>query len=260
MSRKSDSAGGHGGRSVIERIGISGRDLILEPCAKRVRVYLGGELVADSVRTCLLHERGHLPVYYFPWDDIHTQLLSESDHSTHCPRKGRARYWSVRARDLVAENALWNYPEPIDGCPDISGLAAFYWNRMDAWFEEDEQVFVHPRDPHTRIDVLESSRHVQIRVGGQLIAESRRPVLLFETGLPASYYLPKPDVHMDLLLPSATVTACPYKGRTSMYWTVEAGGVRIEDAAWCYQYPLPEVAKIAGRICFYDEKVELRVM
>ncbi len=240
--------------------GMRGPDIVLEPCAKRVRVFLGGELVADSVRARLLHERGRLPVYYFPWDDIHTQLLSESDHTTYCSRKGWARYWSVRVCDLVAENALWSYPEPVDSCPDISGLAAFYWNRVDAWFEEDEQVFVHPRDPYTRIDVLESSRHVQVFAGGQMIADSRRPVLLFETGLPVRYYLPKLDVRMDFLLPSDSVTACPYKGRTSEYWTVEAGGVRVQDAAWCYQHPLPEVAKIAGRICFYDEKVDVSVV
>lgn len=238
---------------------LSGKDVLLEDCPKWVRVFLGGECVADSRHVKLLHERGHLPVYYFPLADIRRESLVSSDRSSHCPRKGRARYWSVRAGERLAENACWNYPEPLEGCPDIARLAAFDWNAMDAWFEEDEEVFVHPRDPYSRIDVLESSRHVELRAGGRSVADSRRPVLLFETGLPVRYYLPKPDVRMELLTPTDTVSACPYKGTTSRYWTLEAGDGQAPDAAWCYAQPRVEVAGIAGRICFYQERLELLV-
>jgi uncharacterized protein (DUF427 family) len=105
--------------------------LYLEESPKRVRVMFGGEVVADSRHAKLLHEAGPLPVYYFPMEDVRTDLLEESDHTTHCPFKGDASYWSVRAGDRVAENAAWGYPEPIESCPPISGHVAFYWNKMD---------------------------------------------------------------------------------------------------------------------------------
>ncbi|MGH8161892.1 MAG: DUF427 domain-containing protein [Gammaproteobacteria bacterium] len=238
---------------------LSGKDVLAENCTKRVRVFFAGQCVADSRRVRLLHERGHLPVYYFPLEDVRSEFLISSDRTTRCPRKGKARYWSVWAGERLAEAALWNYPQPLQGCPDIGKLAAFDWNSMDAWFEEDEQVFVHPRDPYSRIDVLQGSRHVEVRLGGVSVADSRRPVLLFETGLPVRYYLPKLDVRMALLHPTDTITACPYKGATSRYWTVEAGGKKVEDAAWCYEQPKPEAMAIAGEIAFYGEKMELVV-
>jgi uncharacterized protein (DUF427 family) len=108
--------------------------LYLEDSPRRVRVALGGETVADSRRAKLLHEAGLLPVYYFPEEDVRMDLLEESDHTTHCPFKGDASYWSVKVGDKIAENAAWAYPEPIDSAPPFSGLIAFYWRKMDAWF------------------------------------------------------------------------------------------------------------------------------
>lgn len=238
---------------------LAGKDVLVEDCAKRVRTYFAGECVADSKCIRLMHERDQLPVYYFPLEDVRDELLVPSERTTYCPRKGTARYWSVRVGDRLAADALWSYPQPLETGLAISGLAAFYWNRMDAWFEEDEQVFVHARDPYTRIDVLESSRQVTLRVGGVTVAESRRPILLFETGLPVRYYLPKLDVRMELLSPTNTVTACPYKGETSQYWRVETDGETVEDAAWCYEHPNSGVIGIAGRIGFFAEKMDLLV-
>lgn len=238
---------------------LTGKDLLLDDCAKRVRVFFAGQCVADSTGVRLMHERDHLPVYYFPLQDIRDDLLVPSERTSYCPRKGTARYWSVGIGDRRAEDALWNYREPLENCPDISDLAAFDWNGMDAWFEEDEQVFVHARDPYTRIDVLQSSRQVTLRMGDVTVAESRRPVLLFETGLPVRYYLPKLDVRMALLRPTSTVTACPYKGETSRYWTVATGGESVADAAWCYEHPNPGVIGIAGRVGFFDERLDLFV-
>ena len=108
--------------------------LYLEDSPRWVRVMLGGETVADSKRVKLLHESGHLPVYYFPEEDVRMEFLEESDHTTSCPFKGEALYWSVRAGDKVAENAVWSYPEPIDSAPPIATYLAFYWPMMDAWF------------------------------------------------------------------------------------------------------------------------------
>jgi uncharacterized protein (DUF427 family) len=129
---------------------------------------------------------------------------------------------------------------------------------MDAWFEEDEEVFVHPRDPNKRIDILPSSRHVRVLMNGEVIADSHRPWLLFETSLPTRYYLPKVDVRMDLLEPTGKVTACPYKG-DAQYWSVRAGAELVPDIAWSYQRPIPESIRIAGAVCFYNEKVDIEV-
>jgi uncharacterized protein (DUF427 family) len=232
--------------------------LYFEDSPRRVRVMFGGETIADSKRAKLLHETGHLPVYYFPEEDIRMDLLERSDHTTYCPFKGDASYWSVRVGNRVSENAVWSYPEPIDSAPPLAGYLAFYWNKMDAWYEEDEEVFVHPRDPYHRVDILDSSRHVKVRVNGEVVAETDRPKLLFETGLPTRYYIPREDVKMEMLVASDRITGCPYKGIAS-YWSVEAGGERVEDLIWSYQDPIPEAAKIKGLLAFFNEKVDLEV-
>jgi uncharacterized protein (DUF427 family) len=129
---------------------------------------------------------------------------------------------------------------------------------MDAWYEEEEQVFVHPRDPYHRVDVLESSRHVRVKVAGEVVAETERPMVLFETGLPPRYYMPPEDVHEKVLVASEKTTQCPYKG-TASYYSVEAGGERVEDLVWYYPEPIPEAAKIEGLLCFFNERVDLEV-
>ena len=141
---------------------------------------------------------------------------------------------------------------------ELRSLIRFDWAAMDAWFEEDEQVFTHARDPYTRVDILASSRHVRVEVDGVTIAESTSPRLLFETGLPVRYYLPKPHVRMGLLAPTDTVTHCPYKGKAE-YWSVRTGDDVHEDLAWSYPAPFPESQKIAGLIAFYNDKVDIYV-
>src|SRR5215208_95211 len=232
--------------------------LFFEDSPRRVRVMFGGETVADSRRVKLMHEKGLLPVYYFPEEDVHMDLLEESEHTTHCPFKGDASYWSVRVGDKVAENAVWSYPDPIDSAPQLGGYLAFYWRMMDHWYEEDEEVFVHPRDPYHRVDVLDSSRRVRVLVNGEVVAATDRPKLLFETGLPTRYYIPPEDIRMEKLVPSDTKTQCPYKGVAS-YWSVDAGGERVEDLIWSYQEPIPEASKIKSHLCFFDERVDLEV-
>jgi uncharacterized protein (DUF427 family) len=202
-----------------------------------------------------LREERYLPVYYFPIEDVRTELLEVSDRHTKCPYKGKASYWSVRVGGRVAENAVWSYGEPIPGREELKRYMAFYWDRMDAWFEEDEEVFVHPRDPYHRVDALRSSRHVRIVVAGETVAETERPVLLFETGLPTRYYLPKLDVRLDLLQPTDTTTRCPYKGKAS-YWSVRVGDTVAKDIVWSYPAPIPECPKIENLLCFFNEKVD----
>jgi len=226
-----------------------------EPSPRRVRAVFAGAIVADSTRVLLLREARHVGVYYFPMDDVRTDLLVPTDRHTRCPYKGEASYWSIEVGDRRAENAVWAYEDPLPERTDIKGHVAFYWHKLDQWFEEDEEVFVHPRDPHHRVDACRSSRQVRVVVGGETVAESSHPVLVFETGLPTRYYLPKLDVRLDLLNPTETETGCPYKGR-ARYWTVDAGGRRVEDACWCYTFPTPALTSVATHVAFFQERVD----
>lgn len=231
----------------------------LEPCPRRVRNYVAGVVVADSSRVRTMFETNHLPVYYFPLEDVAHELLVPSEHTSHCPYKGDARYYSVKVGETVRENAVWHYPEPLpDAPPELAGLVAFYWSRMDSWFEEDDEVYVHPRDPYRRVDVLNSSRHVVVQIEGETVADTHRPRLLFETTLPTRYYIPRVDTRMELLEPSETTTRCPYKGMAS-YFSVRLGERLCEDIAWYYPSPIPECSKIENLVCFYNEKVDIYV-
>jgi uncharacterized protein (DUF427 family) len=233
--------------------------ITLEPSPKRVRVAVGDTVIADTTRARLMRESGHMPVYYFPPQDVRMDLLSRTDRSTHCPFKGDASYWSVRLAGQTRENAVWSYERPYDEMAQIAGYLAFYWDAVDHRWEEDEEVFGHPRDPYHRIDVRASSRRVEVVLGGKTVAESRRALFLFETGLVTRYYLPREDVRTELLLPSDTTSICPYKG-TARYWTAEVEGRRFEDIVWAYPEPLPEQPRIKDLLCFFNEKVDaLRV-
>jgi uncharacterized protein (DUF427 family) len=228
----------------------------LETGAKRVRAYLGGELVADTARPVLVWEKPYYPAYYFPLDDVRGELLPDDGEISHSPSRGDGRLFTVRAGGKEARGAALRYDEsPIE---ELRGLIRLDWDSMDAWFEEDEEVFTHPRDPYTRVDILRSSRHVRIEVDGVTVAESTSPTLLFETGLPTRYYLPKTHVRMELLVHTDTVSHCPYKGAAE-WWSVRAGDSVHSDLAWSYRTPLPESAKIAGLVAFYDEKVDVYV-
>jgi uncharacterized protein (DUF427 family) len=227
--------------------------LYLEPTLKRIRVEVGGETIADSRRAMLLHESGLQPIYYFPPEDVRSDVLEASDRHTRCPKKGEASYFTLRVGDRVIENAAWYYPEPLADAPPIKDLIAFYWDRVDRWLEEDEEVIVHPRDPYHRIDILRSDRHVRILLEGQLLADSRRAVALFESNLPPRWYLPREDVTAELE-PTDTLTRCPYKGTAGYY---SAAGVK--DLIWYYEDPLPEAGRIEGLLCFFNEKVDLEL-
>lgn len=230
--------------------------LYLEDSPRRIRVVFGGQAIADSQSTKMLHETGHLPLYYIPEADVRMDLLQATARHTHCPFKGDASYWTVRVGDAVAEHAVWSFPEPLPTAPPLAGHLAFQWNAMDAWFEEDEEIIGHPRDPYHRVDVRRSTRQVVVRVGGKTVAETYRPMLLFETGLRTRYYIPRTDVRNDRLVPSVKQTLCPYKGHAS-YWSVRSESGVADDLAWCYQEPLPEALKVAGYVCFPQEHADV---
>jgi uncharacterized protein (DUF427 family) len=236
-----------------------GRALYLEPTPKRIRVVVGGETIADSRRAMLLHESGHQPIYYFPPEDVRSDVLEPSERHTRCPKKGEASYHTIRAGDNVVEAGAWYYPDPIPSAPpELKGLIAFYFNRMDGWLEEDEPIAVHPRDPYHRVDVLRTDRHVRVSLGGELLAESSAAVALFESNLPPRWYLPLEEVRAELVA-SDTVTHCPYKGQAGYYSVRIAGGVLEKDLVWFYAEPFAEVHRIAGLVCFFNERVDLEL-
>lgn len=232
--------------------------IYFEDSPRRIRARFAGETVVDSRRVKVLHEHGHLPVYYFPREDARADLLEPTDHHTHCPFKGDASYFSVRVGDRLAENAVWTYPEPIEGAPRLAGYVALYWEKMDEWLEEDEPAFGHARDPYHRIDVLRSSRHVRVSLHGEVLAETSRAKALFETGLPTRWYIPLDDVRSDALLESELRTTCSYKGFAS-YWSVRAGDELEEDLLWTYREPDWQVAPIRDHVAFFDERVDVEI-
>ena len=223
---------------------------------KRVRVVLGGEVIADSRDVLLLRSDAFLPVYYFPEADLRPGCLEPVGDETQHELGGRTRHWTIAAGGRRAERAAWSFVAPDDpALASLAGRVAFDWRAMDAWYEEDEEVFVHPRDPQARIDVLQASCHVQVVLGGTVVADSRRPLLLFETRLPTRCYLPMADVRLDLLTFSPRPTRCPYKGIAS-YWSATVDGRTWPNIAWSYREPIAEMPRIKGLIAFYDEHVD----
>lgn len=196
----------------------------VEPCPRRVRALLDGVTVLDTTAAVYVWEWPAYPQFYIPEGDVREDLRAT----------GRST-------------------------PNLPGLLRFRWEAFDAWYEEDEQVFVHPRNPYARVDALRSSRHVRVELQEVLLAESHSPVLVFETGLPTRYYLNRTDVHWEHLVPTATQTACPYKGQTSGYWSVRVDDQVHQDLAWAYDFPTRELLPIAGLVAFYNEKVDLIV-
>jgi uncharacterized protein (DUF427 family) len=225
----------------------------VEPTPRRVRVRLGDALVADSTRAQLLVQYGDagLPTYYLPRSDVRPDVLVDE------ARDGGRRTWTVSVGGRQAVRAAWTHASPVGALAPLADHVTFSWRQLD-WYEEDEQVVVHARDPHKRVDTLRSSRRVQVYVGGEQLADSVRPLLLFETLLPTRYYLPFEDVRTDLLEASDTVTVCPYKGR-ARYWSVRVKDTFVPDAAWSYPDPIAENPKIRDLLCFFNERVDLLV-
>jgi uncharacterized protein (DUF427 family) len=196
------------------------RVIYVEPLRRRVRAVHRGRTVIDSDDVQLVHESGQLPRYLFPAKHVHVDA---------------------------------------DSYPEIEDHVVVAWDAVDAWFEEDERVFVHPRDPYHRIDTFGTSRRVEARVDGALLASSTRAMALYETGLPVRYYLPRADVHLDLLVPSETVTECAYKG-TARHWSATVDGRTVQDVAWGYEDDVRREGKAVRRlIAFYNERIDLDI-
>ena len=229
--------------------------LRLETSPRRVRIFFNGVPVVDSNKTQLLFGQRPYPLYYFPRDTVKDDLLVASGRTEQSPSRGTATFYDLEVGGDRAVDAAWSYVDSsLEG---LEGLVSFDWANVDV-FEEDEQVYVHPKDPYTRVDILRSSRHVEVSIDGQVVADTTRPTILYETGLPARYYIPKTDVRMDLMQPSTVHTECPYKG-TASYWSPTVNDHVHENLVWEYPIPTHESVKIAGLVCFYNEKVDITV-
>jgi len=226
----------------------------VEPSQRRVRVMLGGEIVADTTSPLLVWEVPYYPTYYIPEADVETGLLVETGETRRSPSRGEATQYVVKAGN--AEGAAYAFHDPK--IPELAGHYSLVWKTMDHWFEEDEEVWVHPRDPYTRIDILPSGRRIRIEIEGTTVADTTNASFLFETGLPTRYYMPKTDVRMDLMTPTDLETACPYKG-VARYWNADVDGQVHENILWGYDSPLPESQKVTGLVSFYNEKVDVFV-
>jgi uncharacterized protein (DUF427 family) len=228
----------------------------VEPVPRRVRGVLDGVTVVDTVRALYVWEWPAFPQYYLPRADVREGVLIDEGLVQHSPR-GELAIHGLRVGDQERPAAarVLNRAS-VDGLDDT---VWFEWGALDAWFEEDEQVFVHPRSPYARVDALRSTRTVRVELEGTVLAETGSPVMVFETGLPTRYYINRTEVDFTHLVASSTVTECPYKGTTSGYWSVDTGGKVHADLAWTYAFPARSVESIAGLIAFYNEKLDIFV-
>jgi len=252
-------------------------ELRFEPTAKRVRAMVEGATIVDSTQAVLIWEpRRLVPAYAVPRQDVQGDLrpsaqqvtVDSSERGFRVPGMDGPPVLTPREPFAVhtADGEILDlntFGARLDGVafgmldPDLAGYVILDFAAFDAWYEEDEPIVSHPRSPFTRIDLRQSSRHVRIELDGAVLADSTRPVMVFETGLPLRYYLPREDVSAALR-PTPTRSTCAYKGEAS-YWSAEVGDRMVEDIAWSYQDPLRDVADLVGMVCFFDEKADLVV-
>ena len=235
--------------------------IISASTGSRIRAYFAGELLADSRAALLVRESPFKMNYAFPEQDVNISFLEKLDKEPESPTKGRIVFYHITAPGSAAhkaEKAAHAYPDLKEGRPDLRGYLLFNWNAMDSWYEEEELLLGHPRDPFTRIDVRQSSAHIFVQFNNTVIADTKRPRMLMETGLPIRYYIPEEDVNWDCLFPIEKTTVCPYKGR-SKYWSIKVGEDEAPATAWSYPDPLQDAERVKGTVCFYQEKLTVFV-
>ncbi|MEP7018222.1 MAG: DUF427 domain-containing protein [Actinomycetota bacterium] len=226
----------------------------VEPVPRRIRGFLADELIVDTVRALYVWEWANYPQYYIPFEDIRPGALVDEEHVQQT-RRGPVRLHSVEARGIRRDRSARVLTDsPVEG---LTGMVRLEWTGLDRWFEEDEEVFVHPRNPYVRVDALRSTRPVRVELDGVVLAQSASPVMVFETGLPTRYYIARTEVNFEYLVETGTITECPYKGTTSGYWSIQVGEAVYNDLAWSYDFPTRQLSPVAGMIAFYNEKVDI---
>ncbi|MFJ5212387.1 DUF427 domain-containing protein [Streptomyces nigra] len=219
-----------------------------------MRVKFGGEWVADSEDIVLLHEPGRYPVAYFPLDAVRPEALEAVGRTTQHRDLGETTWFAVREGERRAERAAWQFTGLPEYATELKGRVAFAWRAMDAFYEENERILGHAADPYHRIDIRNTSRLLEVRSGGQLVARSTSPVVLYESGFAPRWYVPREDIQEEYLTPIEGQTFCPYKGLASYY--------DIEDApraAWSYRDAYEEVGRVSDLVSFEPDKVEVYI-
>jgi uncharacterized protein (DUF427 family) len=228
------------------------RLLFVEPLRSRLRVQFAGEWIADSEDVLLLHEPGHYPVAFFPIKDVRPGVLVAENRATQHRELGDTSWFAVTAGDQQAKRAAWLYSSLPDHAADLRDRVAFAWRAMDAFYEEDERIVGHAADPYHRIDIRRTSRHLVVRDGDRVIADTRNPVVLYESGFAPRWYVPRADVDESALTPAEGQTFCPYKGVASYYDIGEHTG-----AAWSYPQAWQEVVRVSNLVSFEADRVDV---
>ncbi|WP_341947633.1 DUF427 domain-containing protein [Microbacterium sp. LWH11-1.2] len=243
---------------LVRRVPLTAPTWRWEPSERWLRGWVGELAVVDSRRPILVWEPdAKVPEYGFPLADVRTDLLVPGEPPAaayYRPRLPARRWFDLVVSGRRIPSAAWTWD--VD---ELDGFLAVTWfpGVLDRWTEEEDRVFAHPRDPRNRVDALSSTRHVVVRDGDRVLADSRHPVIVYETGLPARYYLPAEDVDLSALTEIDGWSECPYKGEASRYWATADRPDR--EIAWSYPAPLPVIAPIDGRIAFYSERLDITV-
>ena len=230
------------------------RMLYAEPLRRRMRVRFGGEWIVDSEDVVLLHEPGRYPVAYFPLGDVADGVLHATDHTTNHRDLGTTAWYTVVAGGGDKQRGAYQHTDLPDHAGELKGRVAFAWRAMDAFYEEDERIVGHAADSYHRIDIRRSSRHLTVHYEGRVIADTTRPVALYESGFAPRWYVPREDTDESALIPVQGQTFCPYKGLCSYY---DVQGAR--RAAWSYEDAWTEVRRVSGLVSFEPDKVEVHL-
>jgi uncharacterized protein (DUF427 family) len=228
------------------------RLLFAEPLRRRLRVRLGGEWVADSEDVVLLHEPGRYPVAYFPLGDVSAGALEELTNRTRHADLGATSWYAVHGGERRVARGAWRHVELPAHADVLADRVAFGWRQMDAFYEEDERILGHAADAYHRIDIRNTSRHLVVRSGQRVVADTHQPVVLYESGFAPRWYVPRADIVADGLTEVDGQTFCPYKGLATYY---DVDGAR--RAAWCYPDAYPEVGRVSDLVSFEPDQIEV---
>jgi uncharacterized protein (DUF427 family) len=230
------------------------RLLYAEPLRRRLRVRFGGTWIADSERVLLLFEPGRYPMAYFPEADISRDALQRTEHSTQHPDLGLTSWYTVQAGGKSTPRGAWQHMDLPAYASELESRIAFAWPAMDAFYEEDERILGHAADSYHRIDIRQSSRRLVVRHGDRIVADTRRPVVLYESGFAPRWYVTRADIDESLLTPVKHETFCPYKGMCSYY---DIGNAHL--AAWSYPDAYTQVGRISGLVSFEPDIVAVEL-
>src|SRR5215510_12832526 len=230
------------------------RLLYAEPLRRRMRVRLGGTWIADSEHALLLFEPGRYPVAYFPESNIFPDALERAEHTTQHPDLGLTSWYTVHAGEHSAARGAWQHVELPSYARELQARVAFAWRAMDAFYEEDERVLGHASDSYHRIDIRQTSRRLVVQHEDRIVADTKRPLVLYESGFAARWYVPRADIDQSALTAVDQQTFCPYKGLCSYY---NVGDAR--QAAWSYRQAYDEVRRISDFVSFEPDIVSVQI-